>query len=80
MSDQLITGCEHGEMHPAACLECLAKPPPPRRRRPSRTVTSTRPVTAMFMGQCPGCNLGIHEGEAITYVDEGGWQHAACAP
>lgn len=72
--------CPHGEPHESACAECLAGPPrrPLRPQRPPE-VRPTRPVTARYPGHCSGCNLAIHEGQAVVRVNAGPWVHAYCA-
>lgn len=68
--------CSHGMPSPASCFTCMEDgnlPPPPGRRPPQ---PEGAPFEARFPGQCAGCNLGIHEGQSITRMDNGTYQHA----
>ena len=71
--------CEkHGEIR-AACLDCLQGAPPERRSTPpARPQPASRPFAARFAGDCPGCGLGIHQGQLIVRMDDDRHYHDTC--
>jgi hypothetical protein len=71
--------CPHGDV-PAACLDCLTGRPPERpNREAAKPKAASHAFTARFPGQCAGCNLGIHEGQAVVKMSDESYRHARCA-
>lgn len=71
--------CPHGEPHSSCCLDCLEAPGPELPRRPeAKPAAVTRPFVARFPGHCAGCNLAIHEGQAIVRMADETHRHQCC--
>lgn len=69
--------CDHGMPTPASCIDCMDEGNiAPVRREP---VTVEARFPARFPGQCPGCNLAIHEGEQIVRMSDDTYRHGRCA-
>ena len=70
--------CAHGFPSPLSCIDCMndegvgAEPAP--------EVTVEFVFCARFASQCPGCNLGIYEGERIAKLSNESYVHERCAP
>lgn len=74
-----MTMCPHGD-HPACCVECIEGTPPERPNPPSdQPHPISRAFPAGYSGQCPACNLAIHEGQPIRHMSDATYRHEACA-
>lgn len=64
--------CPHdARLPPAACVECMAEGPLPA----PKLEREGWPFASKLAGLCRGCNQGVHPGERIVRMSDGGYRH-----
>ena len=70
--------CTHGMPSPASCIVCMDEGNiAPGHDGPGPEAMG-RPFPAKFDGDCPGCDLVIHEGQPIRRWSDGRYRHEGC--
>ena len=70
--------CAHGMPSPASCIVCMDEGNiAPGWEGPGPEAMG-RPFPAKFDGDCPGCDLTIHEGQSIRRWSDARYRHEWC--
>lgn len=70
--------CTHGMPSAASCIVCMDEGNiAPGHDGPGPEAMG-RPFPAKFDGDCPGCDLAIHEGQPIRRWSDGRYRHDGC--